>query len=173
MANRIFGSLFFLFFGAVIVSSCCEPRVKNSSPFVLENTYFDTAIRDRYPNPSPGVLSPDSGYYPIYKLSIKNTGSEADTFALRFIRHGFGFTTSQYVMPGQTVQFATPGPIPDSAIPDSRFIYYSFFVSTPDSITISKERPDLTLFYGSVYNGPEACNTAANQVAINIDALHH
>lgn len=173
MAHRIFGSLFLLFLTGVLIESCCEPRTKNSSPQVLENTYFDTAIHDRYPNPSQGVLSTDSGYYPIYKLSIRNTGTEADTFSLRFTRQGIGFTTSQYVQPGQIAQFVTPGPIPDTASLSAQFIYFSFFVSTRDSVAISKERPDLTLFYGSIYNGPEACNTAPTQVGIDIDALHH
>ncbi len=173
MTHRIFGWMFLLFLTGVLIESCCEPRTKNSSPQVLENTYFDTAIKDRYPPPAPGVISTDSGYYPIYKLAIKNNGTEADTFYLRFIRNGFGFTVSQYVLPGQIGQFVTPGPIPDTVFPNAQIIYYSFFVSTPDSVAISKERPTVTLLYGSVYNGPEGCNTDPTQMAIDIDALHH
>ncbi len=172
MIHRIFVPFLFLVVTGLVVASCCEPRVKNSSPMVLENTYSDTAIHDRLP-PTVNGPSLDSGYYPIYKLSVKNNGTEADTFSLQFLRQGIGFTTSQYVMPGQTVQFSTPGPISDTAAVSAQFIYFGFFVSTPDSVAISKERPSLTLYYGSIYNGAEACNTSPIPMNVDIDALHH
>src|SRR3954468_12455499 len=101
-------SKYFLFpsaFAFFLLSSCCDPKIKNSFPNVIDSSFTDTAIRDAIDVELP--IDPlDSGYYPVYKLDIKNTGSEADTFTLSYTRQRNGYsiplTVSQFVQSGET-----------------------------------------------------------------------
>ena len=150
--------------------SCCQPKQRNSLPQVIDSSYADSLVRDILP--PPFANPPDSGYYPIYTLAVKNVGSEADTFTVQYSRNGFGFGISQYVTPGQTVTFRSPGPLSDTAILNPQTVYNGFFVTAPDSIPISVMRPTVTVQYGAMYNGPEGCNSDPEQLPVDVDALH-
>ena len=154
---------------SALLASCCTPRQRQSLPQVILGSYSDTAIYDVLPTGKPT----DSGFYPLYQLSITNVGSEADTFGLQYSRGGYGYEVDQYVTPGATAIFRTPGPISDTSSPRAQYLYYSFFVASKDSIPISKMRPSVSVRYGSVYNGPEGCNSEPLLLPVDIDALHH
>jgi hypothetical protein len=139
-------------------------------PQVVDSLYSDTAVHDVFP--PPFANPPDSGFYPIYTLGLKNVGSESDTFTVQFARNGYGFNVSQFLAPGQTGVFRTPGPLSDTASPNAQTLYYSFFVTTIDSIPIKFMQPTVTVFYGAMYNGPEGCNSDPLQYQIDVNALH-
>lgn len=161
---------------AAAVSSCCEPQSRNSLPVVVDSLYHDSAVFDQYPL---GIHSdgrpPDSGYYPVYTLGIKNAGTETDTFTLRFDRLGNGFELpieiKHEVPAGQTVLFSTPATLNETSDTLAQSYYASFFVRTQDSIPIYRMRPTVTVKYGAVYNGPEGCNSDPITNTLNVDAL--
>jgi len=169
-------SLFALVLLGAVVSSCCEPKSKDSFPFVIDSSYADTAIYDQYLfGLNEGGLPPDSGFRPVYSLDIKNTGSEADTFTLRYSRIGNGFLipieVKKFVPPGQTVTFTTRNDFSDTSDISSSLYYGSFFVLTRDSITITRMRPSVTITYGGIDNGPEECNTAPSTIDVDVLSL--
>lgn len=155
----------------VVWSGCCDPTPRNSLPLVLDSTYSDTAIKDipdRYILPLP-----DSAYYPIYSIDVKNIGTESDTFTLTYkrIRKGIllPLVVKQFVPAGETRTFRTEGPIPDYGVPaTSDIIYYSYFVSTPDSIPINIMKPEVTLSYGSTADGGESCSSSGQTITLDI-----
>lgn len=154
----------------LIVGGCCDPDPKNSSPLVLDSTYSDTAVKDISDRLFGKI---DSAYYPIYSIDIKNTGIESDTFTLTYkrIRNGYliPVVVKQYVPAGEVRTFRTEGPIPDHGVPyTSDVVYYSFFVSTPDSIPIRMMNPEVTLSYGSTLKGDESCGSAGETVKLDI-----
>ena len=166
---KIAASGFTILLLASLLQSCCEPRQRNSQPLVIDSLYSDSAVKDQV---SPLFGQPgDSGYYPIYSLGVKNVGAEADTFTVRFLRLGYYFELKDFVQPGQISIFRSPGPLKDTASPNAQLYYYSFFVTTPDSVAISKMRPDVTIQFGGIYNGPEGCNSDPETQAVDIDAL--
>ncbi len=157
---------------AFTISSCCDPQQKHSNADVLYNTYSDTAIKD-FPLLFDLNTPTDSVYYPIYSLSIHNSGSEGDTFRL-LIKSRDGFDSlfaEDYIEAGQVKTLRTYGPIPKNAPDTSKLRYLSFFVSTPDSVALRLIRPIVTVSFGGTANGPEQCGTANKILQINIDSL--
>lgn len=159
--------------------SCCDPVPRQSFPQVVYSTYKDTAIKDAGPTIPPSNTF-DSLYYPIYSFDIKNTGSEADTFAVTLHReNGYyssifypvDMTIRQFILAGETKTFKTFGPIPRNALDTTRYRYLSFFTSTPDSIPLAIMRPDMTISYGSSVDGPESCGSPAKTLTVNVDSL--
>lgn len=158
---------------AFMLVACCDPKPINSLPQVIDTTYTDTAIKDDM-NQSNSSL--DSGYYPIYSLDIKNIGTESDTFELRYTRTRNGFVipvvVKQYVPVGETRTFRTEGPIPDHGVEYmADIVYYSFFVSTPDSVSVHMLKPDITVLYGARNEGEEGCNAEAREMFVNYNDL--
>ena len=176
------------------LSSCCEPARKNSQPSVIDSLFqathgYDVDIFTTQFSQNPAI--PDSGYYPIYTFGIKNTGTDDDDFTLqlRYNNAGLiaGFDITKHVLAGTTVLFKTPVMPPDSITIDARYFYpnltvadtnppmaeayYGLFKQSPDSIRIQLLRPTITILYGAINNGPEACNTPAGSYPVNIDAL--
>ena len=138
-------------------------------PQYVAGSYSDSAVKNAYPPPvNPG----DSGYYPIYTLTLKNVGSEADSFRLQFSRNNDLFYITEFVPPGQTAVFRTPGPLKDTATLNPWNFYGGFFVSTTDSIHISLMQPSVSVLYGAIDNGPEGCNSDPLQMQIDVNALH-
>lgn len=153
--------------------ACCDPKPISSLPQVIDTTYSDTAIKD---DMNQTNTSPDSGYYPIYSLDIKNVGTEADTFELRYTRTRNGFVipvvVKQYVPVGETRTFRTEGPIPDHGVDyTADIVYYSFFVSTPDSISVHMLKPDIVVRYGATNEGTEGCNADPKELFVNYNDL--
>lgn len=161
-----------LFIIAFTVSSCCDPQQKHSNADVLYNSYSDTAIKD-FPILYDLNTPTDSVYYPIYSLSIHNSGSEGDSFRL-LIKSRDGrdsLYAKEYIEAGQVKTLRTYGPIPKNAPDSSKKRYITFFVSTPDSVALRLIRPIVTVSFGGTANGPEQCGTADKILQINIDSL--
>jgi hypothetical protein len=166
--------------GLFFISSCCDPVPKNSLPLVIDTSYTDTAIRDAIDVTIPGDIPPDpldSGYYPIYSLDIKNTGTEADTFKISYLRatgsFGIPLTAQQYVLPGETKTFRTYGPIPSNSLDSAKYRYLDFFVRTADSISLSVIQPTITIHYGESPNGAEQCGSPGKDITVNPLKLKH
>ncbi|MEP7233929.1 MAG: hypothetical protein ABI778_01415 [Ignavibacteriota bacterium] len=165
--------------GLVILSACCEPKERDSYPTVIDTSYNDSAVRDAIEiqfvdNP----LDPlDSGYYPVYYLDIKNTGTEADTFDLEYSRLRNGYIqplkVSEYVQPGEVKTFKTYGPSGSNAPDSARVKYYSFFVKTLDSISLFVLQPNITIHYGETANGAEQCGSPGKTITVNPLKLKH
>jgi len=158
---------------AFMLVACCDPKPISSLPQVIDTTYSDTAIKD---DMNQSNTSLDSGYYPIYSLDIKNVGTEADTFALWYTRNRNGFVipviVKQYVPVGETRTFRTEGPIPDHGVQyTADLVYYSFFVSTPDSVSVHMLKPDIKILYGATNEGTEGCNAEAKEMFVNYSDL--
>ena len=177
---------------AGLFASCCEPAHRNSSVAIVDSLFQEQHGYDidlfttRYLN--NGVT--DSGYYPIYTFGVTNTGTEDDLFTMH-IRYysstvnGAAIDITKAVKAGQTVLFRTPtipkDPLATYAFPvfsnpsDSTMPlsseYYGFFVNAPDSTEIHTMRPQITIEYGAINNGPEACNTPSSLYVVNIDRL--
>lgn len=163
-------------FAASILSSCCEPVQKNSFPQVIDTSYNDTAVKDAIDIQTP--IDPlDSGYYPVYSLDIKNTGTEADTFTLSYtrIRNGYEFPLSakEFVLPGETKTFKTYGPSPSNPPDSVKIKYYSFYVKTIDSISLSVLQPMISVHYGGTPNGAEQCGSPGKDITVNPLKLKH
>lgn len=158
---------------AFMLVACCDPKPISSLPQVIDTTYSDTAIKDDM-NQSNSLQ--DSGYYPIYSLDIKNVGAESDTFELRYTRSRNGFiiplVVRQYVPAGETRTFRTEGPIPDHGVEYyADVVYYSFFVSTPDSVSVHMLKPDIKILYGATYEGTEGCNSEGTEMFVSYNDL--
>jgi hypothetical protein len=152
---------------AVSIQSCCEPEYKDSYPRVLYDTYRDTLVYDMMPLIPGETTVYDSGYYPIYEFSVKNEGADADTFVMRLLKDGIGFSMEKYVLAGETVTFRTPGPLADTAIPNDQYLYYSFFNKDSSQLHIQDLQPFLSFRYGEVFKGDEGCNTPASELEID------
>ena len=166
--------------GLFIISSCCEPAQKNSFPMVIDTSYNDSAVKDADQVLVNGLPPPnplDSGYYPIYSLDIKNTGTEADTFKLSFYRptglFGFPLEVDGYVLPGQTKTFRTYGPIPSNSLDTAKYRYLDFFVKTVDSISLFVLQPQITIHYGQTPNGAEQCGSSGKDISVDPLKLKH
>ncbi|MDP4230609.1 MAG: hypothetical protein Q8916_09430 [Bacteroidota bacterium] len=165
--------------GLFILSSCCVPKEKNSFPMVIDTSYTDTAVKDAIDIQNVDVpLDPfDSGYYPVYSLDIKNTGSEGDTFYLTYsrVRNGYlvPLTAQQYVGAGETKTFRTYGPSPSNPPDTVKVKYYSFYVKTLDSISLFVLQPQITIHYGQSPNGPEECGSAGKDITVDPLKLKH
>ncbi len=144
---------------------------------------------DVYQVIATGIIT-DSGYYPIWTFGIQNTGSEDDNFTMSVVyfpalggREEFDIT--KRVPAGKIVLFRTPTLPSDSSaiytypertnpadtnLPLNRD-YYGFLQQSPDSTEIHFMRPSITISYGVIDNGPEACNTPASTFSLNIDRL--
>ena len=155
----------------ILVGSCCSPKLKSSYPLVIDSTYSYIAIKDADIALPPDYIL-DSMYYPVYAMNIQNIGSEADSFTLVIDRDGiYPLTVTQYLHPGEVKTFRTYGQIP-SDMPDSaKLRYYSFYVSTPDSLNLSVLRPSVTVYYGNSITGPESCGSPAVGLPVSIDSL--
>ncbi|MBS1903201.1 MAG: hypothetical protein JSS75_05810 [Bacteroidetes bacterium] len=164
---------------AAIFASCCDPKARNSFPLVIDSSYSVQSVKDaKVPVPPDYVL--DSGYYPIYSIDIKNTGTEADTFRLVIsppysgqyvVTPDFQLTDKHYVEPGQTATFRTYGPVPPNALDTAKYRYLFFFTSTPDSVSLPIFRPWVQIFYGKSIDGPETCGTPETSLDVNVDNL--
>ena len=169
--------------------ACCEPGHKDSQPAMVADSFQETFGKDLDVYSSQGGRS-DSAYFPIYTFGIKNTGTADDVFTLHFrkpLASGFngGFDITKHVAAGQTVMFRTPSPIYDSSAhyffpnltnpndtnPIMDKAYYGIQASTPDSTKLHILQPTLTITYGEINNGPEACNTPASTQTIDINEL--
>lgn len=158
-------------FFAIIISSCCEPVARNSEPMVIDTTYRDTAIKD-VADRSP-LSKLDSGFYPIYSIDIKNTGTESDTFTLVYerVRRNYiqPLIVREFVPAGEVRTFRTIGPVPDHGLPYTSYdVYFSFFVSTPDSVEISLMKPTVYIVYGANNKGSEECSAPPKQKIVDI-----
>jgi hypothetical protein len=171
--------LFSLGIGLFILSACCEPAQKNSFPMVIDTSYNDTAIKDAIDiiNVDSTFNPLDSGYYPVYSLDIKNTGTDADTFYLSYsrVRNGYlvPLTSQQYIQGGETKTFKTYGPSPSNPPDSIKVKYYSFYVKTPDSISLFKLQPQINIHYGQTPNGAEQCGTAGKDISVDPLKLKH
>ena len=158
----------------IFFTACCDPKLRDSMPLVIDSTFSDTAIKDVFDRFSPNANPLDSGYYPIYSINIKNTGTEADTFQLSYERVGrsgyfLPVVVRQFVQPGEVKTFTTPGPIPDHGnLPTSDFTYISFFVHPSDSTKIHKENPTVTIHYGTTQNDVESCGSKGQDMNVDI-----
>ncbi len=158
---------------AFMLVACCDPKPISSLPQVIDTTYSDTAIKD---DMNQTNSSQDSGYYPIYSLDIKNIGTESDTFELQYTRSRNGFVipviVKQFVPAGETRTFRTEGPIPDHGVDyTADIVYFSFFVSTADSVAVHILKPDIIVRYGATNEGTEGCNAEAKEMFINYSNL--
>jgi hypothetical protein len=157
----------------VLLSSCCDPTPRQSFPQVIGSSYSDTAIKDAGVNLNGGPA--DSIFYPIYSVDIKNTGTEADTFTISFDRkletNNFALTAKQFVLAGETKTFKTYGPVPKNSPDTSKYRFFTFFVSTADSIPVSVIRPAISVTYGATDTDPEACGAPAKTLTVSIDSL--
>ncbi len=153
--------------------ACCDPKPISSLPQVIDTTYSDTAIKD---DMNQTNSSQDSGFYPIYSLDIKNVGTESDTFELQYTRSRNGFVipviVKQFVPAGETRTFRTEGPIPDHGVDyTADIVYFSFFVSTADSVPVQILKPDIVVRYGATNEGTEGCNAEAKEMFVNYNNL--
>ncbi|MEI8133663.1 MAG: hypothetical protein WCH46_01140 [bacterium] len=160
----------------VMLSSCCEPKETNSLPQVMSNSYNDTIVKDAID--IEGTIDPlDSGYYGVYSLDIKNTGSEADTFYLSYrrVRNGYEIplTVQQYVKAGEVKTFTTYGPLPSNALDSAKVNLYSFFVKTPDSVSLFVLQPTINIHYAKTPNGAEQCGSPGKDLAVDPLKLQH
>ena len=190
MHNRYFLTVIVCLALTAVLSSCCEPGHKNSQPLVIDSLFQQTYGHDfdlysTQNSQTPTI--PDSGYYPIYTFGIQNTGTDDDDFTVQFRYFNAGFDITEHVPAGKIVLFKTPVMPPDSITMNARYFYpilpaadtnppipyayYALFQPNPDSTKIRSMRPTITVLYGSIDNGPEACNTPASQYVINIDQL--
>lgn len=173
-----YSKYFFLTIGftAFLLSSCCEPAQRNSLPQVIDTSYNDTAVKDAVDIQEP--IDPlDSGYYPVYSLDIKNTGTEADTFTISYsrVRNGYEIplTASRYILPGETKTFRTYGPSPSNPPDSIKVKYYSFYVKTLDSISLTVLQPKITVHYGETPNGAEQCGSPGKDITVDPLKLKH
>jgi hypothetical protein len=176
---------------ALGLSSCCEPAHKDSQPMVIDSTFKESAGRDldlfgADTHPIPIV---DSAYYPVYSVGIQNTGTQDDTYtlSLRYVNLGFtfGFDITKRVPAGQVVTFSTPTQPPD---PNATYAFAAATLASDTTLSIDKMykgiqgdsaykveihrlQPTLTITYGAIDNGPEACNTPASQQQLDVNEL--
>ncbi|MDP4199120.1 MAG: hypothetical protein Q8922_13445 [Bacteroidota bacterium] len=175
---------------SVWLASCCEPGHKDSQPILVDSAFQETYGRDLdvFTSHVTG-LNADSAYFPIYTFGIRNNGTADDDFTLsfRYSNQGYlaGFDITKHVPAGQMVLFRTPSPTRDSSaiyhypnlnnpsdsIPSMDKAYYGIQASTPDSTEIHTLRPTISVTYGLIDNGPEACNTPASTQQIDLNEL--
>ena len=163
-----------------VLSACCEPAPRNSFPVVIDTSYTDTAVKDAIDLTLQGFPQPDpldSGYYPVYSLDIKNTGTDDDNFFLSYtrIRNGFidSLSVQQLVKAGETKTFRTYGPIPSNSQDSAKFRYYTFYVHTLDSIALSVMQPAISIHYGQSPNGPGQCGSPGKDISVDPAKLKH
>ncbi len=187
MSIRHSASLLVLIF-AGLLASCCEPSHKNSTPVSVDALFAESYAYDldAYNTRLTGVT--DSGYYPIYTFGIRNVGTDDDDFRMNIVlTNGAEIDIIKHVKAGDTALFRTPTlPLDpsaqyifpnftspaDTSMPLARD-YYGFFTQTPETTEIHSVRPTITISFGEIYGGPEACNTPASVQTLNIDALPH
>jgi hypothetical protein len=170
--------------------ACCEPGHRDSQPFIVIDSFQESYGKDldvftaHYYN----LQRADSAYYPIYSFAIKNTGTQDDDYTLRLRKTLLdgtigGFDIRKHVAAGATVVFRTPTPEGDSSAtyyfphlvnpndqrPNIDEAYYGIQSPTPDSTKIHLIRPSLSISYGEINNGPEACNTPASFQTLDIN----
>lgn len=158
---------------AWMLAACCDPKPISSLPQVIDSTYRDTAIKD---DMNQLNTMQDSGYYPIYSVDIKNIGTESDTFELRYSRSRGGFiipvVVKEFVPAGEVRTFRTEGPIPDHGVENTADIaYYSFFVLTPDSVSVHVLKPTIRVLYGSSDEGTEGCSAEEQELLVDYSTL--
>jgi hypothetical protein len=151
---------------SLAMQSCCEPEFRNSKPKVLFDTYRDSMVFDKLPAAIADHVT-DSAFYPIYEFSVKNEGSEADTFEMTIGTGGLGFRMRQFALPGEIVTFRTPGPLADTANPNAQDLYFTFFRRDTNDLHIQELQPFLSIKYGEVFKGDEGCNTPASELEID------
>jgi hypothetical protein len=173
---------------AALLASCCEPTHKDSQPELDPNNFTQDYGHnaDIYEMAIEHKSDTIAGIYPIYTFGIKNTGSQDDDFTLRLRRGDLGFDITKHVPAGQTVFFRTPTPQGDSSAqykyalsgivipvtdtaPNMDYAYYGLTRPDSQSVKLRFLRPRLEVIYGEVNNGPEACNTPASTLTVNID----
>jgi hypothetical protein len=170
-------------FGMIVLSSCCQPSHKDSSPYVVNADFQETYGRDLDLYDAPPV---DSAYYPIYTFGIQNTGTADDYFTLQVLYRNdtVGYSITRFVPAGQIVLFQSPVAIPDSNTLNATYSYVIqdtnpntdeiyFGLSFPDtaSAEIHSAQPSISILYGAINNGPEGCNTPASSMTVDIDSL--
>jgi len=166
-------------FAAFLLGSCCEPAQKNSFPVVIDTSYDDTAVKDAIDISSIDFpFDPlDSGYYPVYYLDIKNTGTDADTFYLSYsrVRNGYiqPLIAQQYIQAGETKTFKTYGPSLSNAPDSVKIKYYAFYVKTLDSTSLFTLQPKITVHYGQTPNGAEQCGSPGKDITVDPLKLKH
>lgn len=160
---------------AIGFMACCEPAPRNSNPVFLDSLFKEQQFKDHYIDTS-GNFSADSLYYPAWTWTIMNSGTDADDFTLH-VRHpnpnfDIGYDITRHIAPGQTAIFKSPV-ISDSATIGTKYYFplwvqdtimtapYAFYGFFGDSleVTMRNIQPRLSITYGSVDRGPEACNT--------------
>jgi hypothetical protein len=174
-------------FGVIILSSCCQPSHKDSSPYVVNSLFQESYGRDLdlyNQDTLNGVV--DSAYFPIYTFGIQNTGTADDQFTLQLLsRQGtVGYSITKLVRAGQVVLFQTPLGIADSITQNATYTYavsdtspnldeinYGLSFQSTDSAEIHTMQPMISIIYGSINNGPEGCNTPASTLSVNVDSL--
>jgi hypothetical protein len=105
-----------------------------------------------------------------------------------------GFDITRHVPAGATVLFKTPIPVPDSitnqetffypslthtnngitttdTAPNMDFAYFCLSFQSTDSAEIHFMRPTVDILSGAINNGPEACNTPASQLNVDVFSL--
>lgn len=174
-------------------AACCEPGHRDAQPVVIDSLFQRSYGKDLDVYTAQQITNAqlaDSAYFPIYTFAIKNSGSQDDNFTLsirktRFAGFVVGFDITKHVPAGATVLFQTPLIPRDSSATyyfpilvnptDTNFTidkaYYGLQASTPDSTRIRYIRPSVTITYGAIDNGPEACNTPASTQTIDINEL--
>jgi hypothetical protein len=172
----------------ILLSSCCQPSHKDSSPYVVNSLFQETYGRDLdLYNQDTTTETVDSAYYPIYTFAIQNTGTADDQFTLQLTyRQGIvGYTITKLVPAGQVVLFQSPLAVPDSITENATYSYLAFQGANPnidiiydglsfqstDSAEIHAMQPTVSIIYGLIDNGPEGCNTPASTMSVNIDSL--
>jgi hypothetical protein len=172
------------------LSSCCEPKQKDSKPLVIDSLFQETSGYSLDLFQTGTGSRPDSGYFPIYTFAIKNTGTDDDDYTVRIrVNELFGFDVRKHVPAGTIGYFRTPTPIPDSfttgatytryrpdlvetdSLPLMSDFYYRFFRKSTDSVSIRVLRPDVRISSGSVDNGPEGCNSPAMETEVDVSRL--
>ena len=172
----------------IMISSCCQPSHKDSSPYMVNSVFQETYGRDLdlyNQGTTTGAL--DSAYYPIYTFGIQNTGTADDNFTLQLLSRGgtVGYSITKLVPAGKVVLFRSPRDIPDSitqnatysyfgfqdTLPNIDEIYYGQSFQTTDSAEIHSMQPMISIVFGSIDNGPEGCNTPASTMSVNVDSL--
>jgi hypothetical protein len=173
---------------AALLASCCEPTHKDSQPELdVANFTQDYGHNvDIYQMLVKNSQDTIQGIFPIYTFAIKNTGTQDDDFTLRLRQFDAGFDITKRVPAGQTVLFRTPTPQGDSSAhytyalsgivipakdtaPNMDYAYYGLTRPDSQSVQLVHLRPTIQVIYGEVNNGPEACNTPASTLTVNID----
>ena len=159
---------------AIGLGACCEPSPKNSNPVFIDSLFHQDKLKDRYID-STNNISADSLYYPAWTWTILNAGTDGDDFTLH-VRHPLvevGYDITRHVDAGKTAVFRSPVLGDSNTIGAHYFLlyrgtdtldipayaFYGFYAYDSSQASISYIQPRLSITYGAVDRGPEACNT--------------